>query len=146
MTVNKEERGVTHVNMGKEEQEESLKKNIYIWHHFIRYHTVWESSISRTCEVNMAGSREGMGATTFVVLVQNKIYKQGRGFVSKWSTWSGGACRSLSYQLGRPRGCCPSAGQSNSDLGGVALGWTLADSPGLSCGTTLGHPCNGHRP
>lgn len=30
MTVNKEERGVTHVNMGKEEQEESLKKNIYI--------------------------------------------------------------------------------------------------------------------
>lgn len=66
------------------------------------------------------------------VLVENKVWKQGCGLAIKRSTWSDGAYRSPSYQLGKPRGCCPSAGRSNSGLGGAVLDWTLADIPGLS--------------
>lgn len=84
-------------------------------------------------EVNVAGATKVMSIMTFVALVENKVWKQGWAFASRRSTWSDGACRSPSFQLERHPGCCPSAGRSDSVLGGAALDWTLADTPGLSC-------------
>lgn len=49
-------------------------------------HSVWESSSSREIEVNMAGATKDMTVTTFVVLVENKIWKQGSRLASEWST------------------------------------------------------------
>lgn len=50
-----------------------------------------------------------------------------------WFTWSGGACRTRSYQPGTLHGCCPSAGQSGSDPAAAALRKTLADWTEISC-------------
>lgn len=49
-------------------------------------HSVWESSSSREIEVNMAGATKDMKVTTFVVLVENKVWKQGGRLASQWST------------------------------------------------------------
>lgn len=124
---------------GREGQEESLEEEIYsIWHHLLKTeHSVQGSSNSRKIEVNMAGATKDMKVLglqlSVVVVVENKVWKQGSRLASKCPTWSDGAYRSPSYQIGKPRGCCPSAGRSNSGLGGAAPGWTLADTPGLSC-------------
>lgn len=117
-----------------------------------------------------------------VILVENKVWKQDSNLASEGPTWSDGAYHSPSCQIGKLRGCCPSAGRSNSGLGAAALQWNLVDTPGLSyihttvkkgrsgqwrsmgtqlwiirsfevtlrsfytCGTSLGHLCNDHRP
>lgn len=49
-------------------------------------HSVWESSSSREVEVNMAGATKDIKVTTFVVLVENKVWKQGSRLANKWST------------------------------------------------------------
>lgn len=67
-----------------------------------------------------------------MVSVENTVWKQGCRLARKWFTWSDGAYRSPSCQLGKPRGCCPSAGWSNSGLGGADLHWNPVDIPGLS--------------